>query len=128
MAVVLIQGLIFHYLDDFFAVFKKLKEARQFGTEFDNICIDLGVGVNKDKKQLGYIVGFLGLEFDTVKTEACLQKEKLEKAIKLLEKKSSTIHEELPSSDGSMAKGGNYLHWSRPIKDDLLWWDKFLPR
>lgn len=53
MAVVLVWGLIFHYLDDFFAVFKKLQEAQQFGTEFDNLCTDLGVGVNGDKKQLG---------------------------------------------------------------------------
>ena len=138
MAVVLVWGLIFHYLDDFFAVFKRFQEAQQFGTEFDNVCTDLGVGVNGDKKQLGCIVDFLGLEFDTVKMEARLPKDKLEKAIKevakLLEKRSSTTHEELQSLIGflsfaakviypgraflrqlydALAKGGKYLHWHK---------------
>ena len=94
---------------------------------------------------------FLGLEFDTVKIEARLPKGKLEKAIKkvakLLEKRISTTHEELQSLVGlfsfaakvvylgraflrpiydKLAKGGKYLHWSKPIRDDLLWWEKFL--
>ena len=153
MAVVLLGGLIFHYLDDFFAVFKKLQQAQQFGKEFDNVCVDLGVGVNGEKKQLGCIVDFLRLEFDTLLMEARLPKDKLKKAIegvaRILEKKSSTTHEELQSLVGllsfaakvvypgraflrrlydGLAKGGKYLHWSMPIKNDLLWWEKFLPR
>lgn len=47
---------------------------------------------------------FLGLEFDTVKMEARLPEDKLEKAIKrvakLLEKSSSTTHKELQSLVG----------------------------
>lgn len=78
MAVVFVLGLIFHYLDDFYVVFKRLEETQRFGAEFDNVCTDLGVGVNGDKKQLGCIVDFLGLEFDTVKMEARLPKDKLE--------------------------------------------------
>lgn len=60
----------------------------------------------------------------------------------MLEKRSSTTHKELQSlvrllsfaakvvypgqhfSDDSMTD----LHWSKPIGDDLLWWEKFLPR
>ena len=97
MAVVLVWGLIFHYLDDFFAVFKELQEAQRFGREFDIVCTDLGIGVNGDKKQLGCLVDFLGLEFDTMKMKARLPKDKLKKAIQgvaeLLEKKSSTTYE-----------------------------------
>ena len=77
--------------------------------------------------------------------EARLPKDKLKKAIegggKVLEKKSSTTHEELQSLIGllffaakvvclgqvffrrlydTLAKGGKYLHWSKPIRDDLL--------
>lgn len=79
MAVVLVLGLIFHYLDDFYLVFKRVGETQRFGAEFDNVCTDLGVGVSGDKKQLDCIVDFLGLEFDTVKMEARLPKDKLEK-------------------------------------------------
>ena len=78
--------------------------------------------------------------------EARLLKNKLKKTIKrvakILEKKSSTTNKEqeflvgllffaakvvCPSRaflrhfyDG-LAKGGKYLHWSKPIGDDLLW-------
>ena len=146
MAVVLLWGLIFHYLDDFFAVFKKLQQAQQFGKECNNICVDLGGGVNGKKKQLGCIVDFLGLEFNILLMEAQLPKSKLKKAIKgvarILEKKSSTTHEEPQSLVGlfsfatkvvypgraflrrlydGLAKGGKCLHWSMPIKNDLFW-------
>ena len=153
MAASLLWGLIFHYLDDFFAVFRELQQAKQFGKEFDNVCVDLGISVNGEKKQLGCIVDFLGLEFDTLLREARLPKDKLKKAIEgvaiILERKSSTTHEELQSLVGllsfaakvfypgraflrrlydRLAKGGKYLHWSKPIGDDLLWWEKFLPQ
>ena len=85
--------------------------------------------------------------------EVRLPNDKLEKAIKevakLLEKRSFTIHEEFQSLDGllsfaakvvypsraflrqrydALAKGGRYLLWSKPIRDYLLWWEKFLLR
>lgn len=71
-------------MDDFFAVFKKLRKAQRFGREFDNLSTDLAVGVNVDKKELGCLVNFHGLEFDTVKMGARLPKNKLEKAIEKL--------------------------------------------
>ena len=67
---------------------------------------------------------------------------------KILEKKSFTIYEELQFLVGflffatkvvypgraflrrlydTLAKGGKYLHWFKPIRNDLLWWEKFLP-
>lgn len=72
-----------------------------------------------------------------------------ERVAKVLEKRSSTTHEELKSQVGlfsfaakdvylgraflwhlydTLAKGGKYLHWSKLIGDDLLWWEKFLPQ
>lgn len=66
MAALLSWGLLFHYLDDFFGVFEKQQQADQFGKEFDKVCMDLGIAVNDKKKQLGCIVDFLGLEFDTL--------------------------------------------------------------
>ena len=66
-----------------------------------------GCGVNDEKKQLGYIIDFLGLKFDTLQMEARLSKDKLNKAIegvtKFLEKKSSTTHEELQSLVGLLS-------------------------
>ena len=116
-------------------VFQQRQQAEHFGEEFDKVCTDLGIGVNEEKKQLGCIVDFLGLEFDTLQMEARLPKDKLNKAIKgvakVLEKKSSTTHEELQSLVGllsfaakvvcpgraflrrlydALAKGGKYLH------------------
>lgn len=82
-----------------------------------------------------------------------MPKDKLIKANKgferVLERRSSTTLKELQSLVGllffaakvvypgraflqrlydALAKGGKYLHWSKPIGDDLLWWKKFLPQ
>ena len=96
MAAVPSWGLLFYYLDNFFAVFSEQEQAKLFEKEFDDICRNLAVGVNNKKKQLGYIVDFLELEFDTLQMEAQLSKDKLNKAIervtKILKKKSSTTH------------------------------------
>lgn len=60
--------------------------------------------MNDGKKQLSCIVDFLGLKFDILQMEARLLKDKLRKAIEgvanVLEKKSSTTHEELQSLVG----------------------------
>ncbi len=85
--------------------------------------------------------------------ETGLPKDKLKKTMeqvaKILETKSSTTHKDLEPLVGflsfaakvvcpghtflqrfydRLAKSGKYLHWSKPIGDDLLWWEKFLPR
>lgn len=44
MAALLLQGLIFYYLDDFFAVFKEGEQAQKFGEEFDSVFDDLSMG------------------------------------------------------------------------------------
>lgn len=115
------------------------------GKEFDEVCADLGIGINNGKKQLDCIIDFLGLEFDTLQMKAQLPKNKFKKAIeemaKILEKESSITHEELQFLVGllffaakivcpgraflrrlyeALTKGGKYLYWSKPIKDDLF--------
>ena len=73
----------------------------------------------------------------------------IERVTKILKKKISTTHEELQSLVGlfsfiatviylsrallqrlhnTLAQGGKYLHLSKPIADNLLLWEKFLPR
>ena len=111
------------------------------------------MGVNDVKKQLGCIIDFFGLEFDTLGIEARLLKDKLKKAIeeiaRVLERRSSTTYEELQSLVGflsfatkvvclgraflrrlynALAKSGKYLHQSKPTGNDLLCWEKFLPQ
>lgn len=90
IAAMLSWGLIFHYLDDFFAVFGEWHQAQLFGKEFDNVCADLGVGVNDGKKQLGCVVDFLGLEFDTLRLPEDKLKKAIERVARVLERKSST--------------------------------------
>lgn len=113
LAALLSWGLLFHYLDDFFGVFKERQQADQFGREFDEVYTDLGMGVNDGKKQLSCIVDFLGLQFDTLQIEATLPKDKLKKAIEgvanILEKKSSTTHEELQSLVGPLSFAASCL-------------------
>ena len=137
----------------FFGVFKEQQQANQFGKEFDKVYTDLAIRINDKKKQLGSIVDFLWLEFDTLQMETQLPKDKLKTAIKwvgkVLEKKSFTTHEKLQSLigllsfavkdvcpgqaffqhfDDTIAKNRKYLHWIKPIRNDLLWWEKFLPQ
>lgn len=96
MAALLSWDLIVHYLDDFFVVFEKWYQVQQFDEEFDGVCANLGISVNDEKKQLGCVVDFLGLEFDILWMETRLMEDKLKKAIegvpRVLEKKSSTIY------------------------------------
>ena len=66
MAASLSWGLLFYYLNVFFGVFEEQQQEDQFGKELDKVCIDLGICVNDGKKQLGCLVDFLGLEFDTL--------------------------------------------------------------
>ena len=54
------------FLNNFLTIFFKQKRAKLFTKKFDNICKDLGLEINDKKKQLGYIVDFLELEFDTL--------------------------------------------------------------
>ena len=71
------------------------------------MCANLGISVNGKKKQLGCIVDFLRLEFDTLLMEARLPKDKLKKAIeevaRILERKSSSNYEELQSLVGLLS-------------------------
>lgn len=83
-------------MKNFFAIFKEFQKIQQFKKEFGNVCTNFGIKVNKDQKQVSYLVEFLRLKFYTLKIKACLPKNKLKKPIqkvaKLLEKKISTTN------------------------------------
>ena len=114
MAAVLSLGLLFYYLDDFFVVFSDQEQVELFRNEFDDVCKNLGIVVNDEKKQLRWIVDFLGLEFDTTQIEAYLPKGKLNKAVngvtKNFEKKRSTTHKELQSLVGFLSFAAKVIY------------------
>lgn len=72
MAVILVWAILFHYLDNFFAIFDQLSKATGFKTGVDSICIKLSVKINITKKQLGYVIDFLGFKLDILEIEKCL--------------------------------------------------------
>lgn len=104
MALALVWGFLFHYFDNFFAVFDKELKTVQFESKFDDICNNLGMKVSQPKKQNRHIMDFLGLEFDMIKIEKQLPKDKLDKAIKgvnnIFKKKRSTTHKKFQSFVG----------------------------
>lgn len=51
-------GLIFHYLDNFFAIKKNIVEAQEFNFWFDFLYKELGVEVDQPKKIYKYKVKF----------------------------------------------------------------------
>lgn len=50
MAVMLVLGLIYYYLNNFLMVFMKFQEVQQFSQKFDTIYTNFGIEVNRDKK------------------------------------------------------------------------------
>lgn len=126
--------------------FQKLQQAQLFRKECDNVYDYFLVSVNGKKQPVGCNVNFLALGFDNLLIEAQLPKDKLrktmERVVKILENKRWTINEELKSLVGlfflaakvvclgqvflgrrydALVKSGRYLHWSKFIRNDLLW-------
>ena len=69
------------------------------------------------KKQLGHVVDFLGLEFDTLRMDARLPKDELKKAtegiVRILERKSSTTHKELQLLVGLLSFAAKVIYPGR---------------
>lgn len=85
MVVALILGIIFYFLNKFFAVFNQLSKVLCFRIEFDDFCSELYVKVNMSKIQLGCIINFLGLKFNIFKTKTRLPLDKLKRSISKME-------------------------------------------
>ncbi len=152
LVVVFLWAIVFHYLDDFFAILPLDGDAEQFGKDFDTVCNDCGLTVNHGKDQQGTLVEFLGLEFDSEKMEVRLPPDKLERARKSvadLLNRRSIPHSELESTVGllafsakvvvpgraflrrlydALAKKREYHHITSAMAADLRWWNTFLSR
>jgi Reverse transcriptase (RNA-dependent DNA polymerase) len=152
LVAVLLWPHIFHYLDDFFAILPPSADATRFESEFDGLCVDLGLKVNTKKNVRGHNAQFLGIELDTEVMEARLPPDKLAKAraqIRALLHKSSVTHKELQSLISLLSFASKvvipgraflrrlydalrletfYHHVTPAMRADLDWWHLFLTR
>ena len=71
-----------HYLDDFLAVLNEADgdDVDVYEEFFARTCKALGLSINIKKNATGTLAEFLGIEIDTVRMEARLPQDKLEKA------------------------------------------------
>ena len=142
--------VILHYLDDFFAILPPWADAEEYARQFDKLCDELGLMVNHTKDILGYIADFLGIELDSIRMQARLPPDKLERARKTvadLLKRATIPYRELESAVGFLSfaakvvvPGRAFLRRlfdaiRRPVaivrlttamKADLQWWNIFL--
>lgn len=152
LVAILFWSIVFHYLDDFFAILPPNGDAAQFSEDFDTVCNDCGLKVNHTKDEEGTSVEFLGIQFDSEKMEVRLPPDKLERArksVKALLNRRSIPHDELESAVGllsfsakvvvpgraflrrlysALSKKRGYYHITAAIAADLRWWDTFLSR
>lgn len=95
-----------HYLDDFLVIIPPGINPDPYSEIFDNLCKLLGFMINKSKEKIHIINDFLGIEIDTNLMEARLPREKLQKAIALVNaalKKRSIFIKNLQSLIGFLA-------------------------
>lgn len=144
---------VIHYLDDFLGIFEDLDAADKFSVIFSKVCNDLGLVINFQKDLSGTAIEFLGIVLDTVRMQARLSDEKLQKAKDLVKnafQKQSLSQQELESLVGFLSfaakvvvpgraflrrlfnelskSKGSFIHVNQDIKADLLWWHHFLPK
>lgn len=144
-------SIILHYLDDFFAILDPDDDAARYQSDFDTLCLELGIKVNIKKNVCSTTAEFLGIELDSMKMEARLPANKLAKARKAVEAalgKDYILHADLQSLVGFLSfaakvvsPGRSFLRRlfdalkvntlrhrvTRCMRLDLLWWHKFLP-
>lgn len=150
LVAVLFWAIVFHYLDDFFAILPPHGDVARFSKDFDTVCDDCGLKVNHSKDEQGTQVEFLGIEFDSEKMEVRLPPDKLaraRKAVSALLDRRSIPHNELESTVGllsfsakvvvpgraflrrlytALAKKQRFHHITPAMAADLRWWSTFL--
>ena len=146
----LLWNVVIHYLDDFLAVFPPHTDPTPYSDQFNRLCKELGISVNHEKDAAGTIAEFMAFELDTIKMQARLPDEKLQKGIRLLDSalaKGSIARPELESLIGFLSFAAKvilpgraflrrlydllagfsyYTHITPGVKQDLLWWREFL--
>ena len=142
--------IVLHYLDDFFAILPPHTDSSPYNKDFDDLCQELGLMVNRKKDVAGTTAEFLGVEMDSVAMEIRLPANKLEKAligVRELLSSRFTSHKQLESLVGLLSfasevitLGRTFLrrlynalaiptifhHISSPARADLLWWNALL--
>ena len=74
-------AIILHYLDDFFAILSSSADAILYQSQFDGLCAELGLIVNRKKDICDTTADFLDIELDSELMEARLPPKKLERAV-----------------------------------------------
>lgn len=148
------KGMIFHILDDFLIVAQSAATCANYLHKFLSVCSEIGIPMAPEKT-VGPVtcLTFLGIELDTVKQEARLPKDKLEKCLGIicdfLKRKKVTL-QELQSLCGllnfacsvivagkaflrrlfeltrGLRKPHHRVKLTRGCKDDLIVWKTFL--
>lgn len=150
LVTVLFWAIVFHYLDDFFAILPPNGDAKRFSKDFDMVCDDCGLTVNHSKDEEGTQAEFLGIQFDSEKMEVRLPPDKLQRArqaVRAVLNRKSIPHSELESMVGLLAFSAKvvvpgraflrrlytalsekhqYYHITAVMAADLRWWDTFL--
>jgi hypothetical protein len=80
---------LLHYLDDFFNVIAghlpdAWEQAQRFGSQFDNLCLELGFEVCHKKSKTSTTMDVLGLDIDTIPMEARLPPDNCLNALNLV--------------------------------------------
>lgn len=150
---VLFWYLVIHYLDDFLAILAPDTNVPLYEQQFDALCEQLGLTVNRKKNVTGTTVEFLGLEIDTISLQARLPRDKLvkgESMLSAIQKRTSISRSELEAIIGFLSFASKvvipgrsflrrlydalerpntyWIHISSDMRKDLTWWESFLSK
>ena len=73
-------SIVLYYLDDFLAILLPYQNPQEFSNQFDKLTAILNIQVNSKEDITGITAEFLDIEIDTMKIEARLSEEKLQRA------------------------------------------------
>lgn len=151
----MLEGMIFHILDDFLIVAQSADTRASYLKRFLAICSEVDLPMAPEKKTVGPVtcLTFHGIELDTVMQEARLPKEKLNKCLNMIceffQRKTVTF-QEIQSLCGllnfacsvivtgraflrrlfdltrGLRKPHHRVRLTRGCKDDLLVWKELL--
>jgi len=148
------EGLIFHILDDFLIIAQTEQLCKTYLEIFLEICSKIGIPMAPEKTVgPSTLLTFLGIELDTVRQEARLPLEKIQKCLSMsemfLRRKKVTLEEiqylcgllnfscqvvlpgrtflrRLFELTRGLEKPHHHVKLKRGCKDDLLVWKEFL--
>jgi Reverse transcriptase (RNA-dependent DNA polymerase). len=144
--------VLHHYLDDFIGFFSPDSDLTLAGSQFKNICDQLGFHIADDKNAEGTVVDYLGIIIDSERMEARLPPNKKDRVlleVTTLLQKGTVNHTDLQSILGFLTFCTRVFPLGRPFlrhlfnmlngkkqhqrltlaaRRDLEWWKTLLPR